>query len=87
MYDRGDLPVRLEQGRRNCLKWTADLANIDLHYYLPIFFDGLLETQVGGACLGKLARMLKVAEAYALPHKTHGSKAAKVPAEQRRCAC
>lgn len=30
---------------RNGLKWTADLAAIDLHYYLPIFVDGLLETQ------------------------------------------
>lgn len=27
-------------------RWTADLATIDLHYYLPIFVDGLQETQV-----------------------------------------
>ncbi|PRW57653.1 Parkin coregulated like isoform B [Chlorella sorokiniana] len=47
MYQRGALPVRVDQDRpgRNGLKWTADLASIDLHYYLPIFVDGLLETQ------------------------------------------
>ncbi|KAI7836729.1 hypothetical protein COHA_009427 [Chlorella ohadii] len=47
MYQRGALPIRVDQDRpgRNGLKWTADLSAIDLHYYLPIFVDGLLETQ------------------------------------------
>ncbi|EFN57028.1 hypothetical protein CHLNCDRAFT_11055, partial [Chlorella variabilis] len=45
MYERGDLPVRVEQARHNTIKWTADLPAIDLHYYLPVFVDGLLETQ------------------------------------------
>lgn len=47
LYDRGDLPVRVDQCRpgHNTIKWTADLATIDLHYYLPIFVDGLQETQ------------------------------------------
>lgn len=49
MYDRGDLPVRVEQARHNTIRWTADLAAVDLHYYLPVFVDGLLETQVGAA--------------------------------------
>jgi hypothetical protein len=49
MYDRGDLPVRVEQARHNTIRWTVELSSVDLHYYLPIFVDGLLETQVWGA--------------------------------------
>ncbi|KAL4856071.1 Parkin coregulated [Chlorella vulgaris] len=45
MYDRGDLPVRVEQARHNTIRWTVELSSVDLHYYLPIFVDGLLETQ------------------------------------------
>lgn len=53
-YDRGELPVRVDQDRpgRNGLRWTADLAAIDLHLYLPIFVEGLQETQVGGWTVG-----------------------------------
>lgn len=47
LYDRGDLPIRVDQCRpgHNTIKWTADLSTIDLHYYLPVFADGLQETQ------------------------------------------
>lgn len=48
MYDRGDLPVRVDQERpgRNGLRWTVgDLAAVDLHHYLPVFVEGLQETQ------------------------------------------
>ena len=50
-YDRGELPVRVDQGRpgRNGLRWTADLASLDLHLYLPIFVEGLQETQASQA--------------------------------------
>jgi hypothetical protein len=53
MYDRGDLPVRVEQARHNTIRWTADLAAVDLHYYLPVFVDGLLEVQVGAGGAGQ----------------------------------
>ena len=43
-------PAAPQRAGRNGLKWTADLAAIDLHYYLPIFVDGLLEMQ---ACAGQ----------------------------------
>lgn len=48
-HDRNSLALHpcLPPAGRNGLKWTADLASIDLHYYLPIFVDGLLETQAG----------------------------------------
>ena len=47
-YERDSLPVRVDQARpgKNGLRWTADLATLDLHFYLPLFVDGLLETQV-----------------------------------------
>ena len=49
MYDRGDLPCLVDQARpgQNSVKWKAALSEIDLHLYLPVFLDGLLETQVG----------------------------------------
>lgn len=51
---RGDLPVLIDQARpgKNGIKWKSEVENIDLHYYLPVFLDGMLETQVGGAAGG-----------------------------------
>ena len=45
-YERGDLPVTIQHrsdGRR--LHWKVDEAKLDLHHYLPIFFDGLREME------------------------------------------
>lgn len=45
-YQRGDLPIKVEYlsgGVR--VIWTVDLAKIDIGFYLPLFFDGLAETQ------------------------------------------
>lgn len=45
-YQRGDLPIKVDYlsgGVR--VIWTVDLAKIDIGFYLPLFFDGLAETQ------------------------------------------
>lgn len=45
-YQRGDLPITVEYlsgGVR--IIWTVDLKNIDIGFYLPLFFDGLAETE------------------------------------------
>lgn len=44
-YQRGDLPIKVEYlsgGVR--IIWTVDLDKIDIGFYLPLFFDGLAET-------------------------------------------
>ena len=44
MYDRGDLPCRLDhQGAVNKIRWKTSPENIDYHQFLPIFFDGVRE--------------------------------------------
>ncbi|XP_031633192.1 parkin coregulated gene protein homolog [Contarinia nasturtii] len=45
-YERGDLPLRLEYfsgGAR--ILWTMDLNKLNYHLYLPLFFDGLSESE------------------------------------------
>lgn len=45
-YDRGDLPISVDhKGVKNGLLWKVDLSKLDYHHYLPIFFDGVRETQ------------------------------------------
>jgi len=45
-YDRGDFPIALKHdGRGNRISWKVPLESLDYHYYLPLFFDGLRETQ------------------------------------------
>ena len=45
-YDRGDFPISLKHdGRGNRITWKVPLESLDYHYYLPLFFDGLRETQ------------------------------------------
>lgn len=43
LYERGDLPVRVEHGARKSLRWKVDKGSLDYMLYLPIFFDGLRE--------------------------------------------
>eukprot|EP00887_Chlorella_sp_A99_P003424 scaffold7.g3424.t1 len=52
MYSRGDLPCVVDQARpgKNGIRFKANLLEIDLHFYLPVFFDGLLETQASDPC-------------------------------------
>lgn len=45
-YDRGDLPVRMEYlmgGEK--VSWLSDINKLDYSIYLPLFFDGLSETE------------------------------------------
>jgi len=45
-YDRRDFPIVVEHSGSGCrLKWIndVDLAELDYHHYLPIFFEGLRE--------------------------------------------
>ena len=42
-YDRGDLPIAIEHGPQNKIFWKIDVAQLDYHHYLPIFFEGIRE--------------------------------------------
>lgn len=43
-YDRGDLPVFIDHmGSGNRIDWKVDIATLDLHHYLPVFFEGIRE--------------------------------------------
>ena len=45
-YDRGDMPIAVDhRGVKNGLLWKVEVAKLDYHHYLPIFFDGVRETQ------------------------------------------
>jgi hypothetical protein len=45
-YERGDLPVQIDHGGvHNRIAWKVDIQKLDFHHYLPIFFDGLRETE------------------------------------------
>ncbi|CAH0546316.1 unnamed protein product [Brassicogethes aeneus] len=43
-YKRGNLPIA-KQAVGNGLVWKADITKLDFHYYLPMFFEGLVETE------------------------------------------
>ncbi|XP_019895397.1 parkin coregulated gene protein [Musca domestica] len=45
-FDRGDLPIKMEYlcgGDK--IGWTVDIDKLDYSLYLPLFFDGLCETE------------------------------------------
>lgn len=44
-YDRGDLPICISHGAKRSLTWKTDIEVLDLQHYLPMFFQGLRETQ------------------------------------------
>ncbi|XP_077638204.1 parkin coregulated gene protein isoform X3 [Lonchura striata] len=45
-YERGDFPIAVQHGSvGNRIAWKVDLENLDYHYFLPLFFDGLCETE------------------------------------------
>jgi len=46
-YERGDLPIQIDHGGvANRLAWKVEIQKLDFHHYLPIFFDGLRETEL-----------------------------------------
>ena len=44
-YDRGDLPIVIEHGPQNIIRWKVPTQQLDYHHYLPIFFEGIREKQ------------------------------------------
>jgi hypothetical protein len=45
-YDRGDLPIAVEhRASDNTILWKYSPEELDYHHFLPIFFDGLRETE------------------------------------------
>jgi len=45
-YDRGDLPLQVAfDGAQRKVQWKVNFDKLDYHHYLPIFFDGVRETQ------------------------------------------
>lgn len=44
-YDRGDLPLAVSHGSRPTIDWKVEVERLDYHHYLPIFFDGIRETE------------------------------------------
>lgn len=45
-YQRGDLPLAIDHNQtRLCINWKVELAKMDYHYYLPLFFDGVREKE------------------------------------------
>lgn len=45
-YERGDFPIALEfDTKGNKIAWKVEIEKMDYHHYLPLFFEGLRETQ------------------------------------------
>lgn len=45
-YDRGDLPLQVAfDGAQRKVQWKVNFDKLDYHHYLPIFFDGIRETE------------------------------------------
>ncbi|KAG7200945.1 hypothetical protein KM043_003305 [Ampulex compressa] len=45
-YERGAFPVSLEnEGYGSKIGWKVPVEELDFHHYLPMFFDGLTETE------------------------------------------
>jgi len=45
-YNRGDFPIATIHGPAyNRIYWKIDVAQLDYHHYLPIFFEGIREKQ------------------------------------------
>jgi len=45
-YQRGDFPIALEHDSKGCkIAWKVEVEKLDYHHYLPLFFEGLSETE------------------------------------------
>jgi hypothetical protein len=45
LYERGDIPASVDHGGVSALRWRVDLAAIHAEDLLPVFFDGIRETE------------------------------------------
>lgn len=53
-YRCGDLPVSVDHGHsKPAIRWLVEPERLDLHYYLPLFFDGLRETRFPESMLAR----------------------------------
>ncbi|XP_033932915.1 parkin coregulated gene protein-like [Pseudochaenichthys georgianus] len=43
-YERGDFPMALHRNAKGS-QWRVDIEKLDYHHYLPLFFNGLCETE------------------------------------------
>ena len=76
-YERGDLPIQIDHGGvANRLAWKVEIAKLDFHHYLPIFFDGLREEEEPYAFVAEQG-VLDMLEAGA--HKVHSIQASPRP--------
>lgn len=70
-YDRGDLPICVaHEGTMRKIKFKVDkIEKLDYHHYLPIFFEGLRETEepYRFLALAGVQQMLKVGQSKILP--------------------
>ena len=84
-YERGDLPMKilhLPQNGMNQVTWSVEVDKLDYHHYLPIFFDGIRETEEPYRTLalrgvhqlidrgGRLGKVLPVVPQLIIPIKT-----------------
>ncbi|KAK0078189.1 hypothetical protein PV325_002850 [Microctonus aethiopoides] len=44
-YERGLFPIAMENDNASSITWKVNIADLDFHHYLPMFFDGLTETE------------------------------------------
>ncbi|CAL9691666.1 unnamed protein product [Knipowitschia caucasica] len=45
-YERGEFPMTLKHDTKgNRIAWKVEIEKLDYHHYLPLFFDGLCETE------------------------------------------
>ena len=42
-YERGDFPIAVQHRSSNIINWKVDIHQMDLHRYLPMFFEGIRE--------------------------------------------
>lgn len=42
-YKRDDFPIQVQHSAGRKLVWKIDIEKLDFHYYLPMFFDGMIE--------------------------------------------
>ncbi|GJQ79022.1 hypothetical protein Trydic_g183 [Trypoxylus dichotomus] len=42
-YNKGEFPLTLDPSKTS-VTWKVDLSKLDYHHYLPLFFEGLCET-------------------------------------------
>ena len=61
-YVRGDFPVSVSfNGANRALKWLMEPTKIDLARYLPLFLNGLVETEEPFAFIGEQASLQAIA--------------------------